>query len=191
MFFCWASPPSLPSSTCAQLQRRCERHLCIFSYTSSRCSTRNHSKGCTSLLLVICAFPPCSFFFSVPYAFQHLLFHPNLFSPLPSPIGSPPTFLLCSEHYPKPRSAPKFRATMITRKSHFTIFSRLHDLCLLHPLTFLLPLCPSSSFPCYFLPSVHHLHQLQPLLPLSTSPSPCASIFALSKSKSNAHFMHG
>ena len=38
----------LLSSSCAQSPKRCQKYLCTSPYSSSRCSTLNHSTRCTS-----------------------------------------------------------------------------------------------------------------------------------------------
>ena len=70
-------------SSCAQLRRRCPNDLCTFSYTSSRCSTQNHSTTYISLLLMACAFSFCSSFLPLPETSLCLLLQSNCSSPFP------------------------------------------------------------------------------------------------------------
>ena len=57
LFLFRTAPPSPPSSSCAPLQRRCQRYFC----TSSLCSTLIHSTTCTSPSLFLSAFLFCSY----------------------------------------------------------------------------------------------------------------------------------
>ena len=126
-------------------------------------------------------FHSCPSFSSLPEASICIVFHPNRFSPFPSPNGPPPNFLLNSEHYQRPHSPLRNIAPPRVRKKHFSIQPRLQAyICLVFNY--------SLFFLSLFLSRVLLATHLAPLPCCFLSFSPSCSFFAFYVSVSSSTF---